>query len=125
MFETRIDFDFVHAMQSLARSTEKIADSLDKMDSAKAVTDEQVKEIIKSYPKEDLLELLNYDQKDYIYRSVWANHVAEDVASKFSEFDENICDTVAKRYAFDGDYDCNRDYWSNLETLLNEVKGAN
>ena len=65
-FETQIDYNFVYAVQNLAKSASDIAESLKAADQKKAYSDEQVKEIIKSYPKEDLYELLNYDQKRYI-----------------------------------------------------------
>lgn len=33
---------------------------------------------------------------------------------------ESITDLVATRYVYDGDYDCNMDYWSQLRQLIEE-----
>ena len=75
-------------------------------------------------------ELLSPDCKDKIYRDAWAEHVTEDVKSylndndRFESMDEasvtDLCKTVAERYAFCGDYDCNLDYWTNLNNLIEE-----
>ena len=32
-----------------------------------------------------------------------------------------IAESAAERYVYDGDYDCNLPYWSNIENLLNEL----
>ena len=34
--------------------------------------------------------------------------------------DEEI-EAAAKRYVYDGDYDCNLDYWSNIENVIYRV----
>lgn len=128
LLESVRDVAFGDAVQRIAVSLDKISDNLDKVANQQTITDEQIKDVIKSYPKEDLLDLLNYDQKDYIYRKVWAEHVSEDVRSlcKDEGYDEvytpDIAERIAYRYAFEGDYDCNLPYWQNLENLFEEER---
>lgn len=128
LLESVRDVAFGDAVQSIAISLDKISDNLDKVANQQTITDEQIKDVIKAYPKEDLLDLLNYDQKDYIYRKVWAEHVSEDVRSlcKDEGYDEvytpDIAEQIAYRYAFEGDYDCNLPYWQNLKNLFEEER---
>ena len=128
LLETRDDMEFADTMRRIANSLNNVSESLEKVVNKDTVSDEQVKDIIKSYPKEDLLELLNHDQKDYIYRKVWAKHVSQDVRSlcKDEGYDEvytpDIAEKIAYRYAFEGDYDCNLPYWQNLRNLFEEEK---
>lgn len=128
LLETKGDMEFADTMRRIANSLNNVSESLEKVVNKDTVSDEQVKDIIKSYPKEDLLELLNYDQKDYIYRKVWAEHVSEDVHSlcKDEGYDEvytpDIAEQIAYRYAFEGDYDCNLSYWQNLKNLFEEER---
>ena len=128
LLESVRDVAFGDAVQRIAVSLDKISDNLDKVANQQTITDEQIKDVIKSYPKEDLLDLLNYDQKDYIYRKVWAEHVSEDVRSlcKDEGYDEvytpDIAERIAYRYAFEGDYDCNLPYWQNLKNLFEEQR---
>lgn len=77
----------------------------------------------------ELYEVLTPTQRDDIFRMVWHNHVFEDVKSclkddDYANYDENekeaICETVANRYVYDGDYDNNLDYWANINNLINE-----
>ena len=128
LLESVRDVAFGDAVQRIAVSLDKISDNLDKVANQQTITDEQIKDVIKSYPKEDLLDLLNYDQKDYIYRKVWAEHVSENVRSlcKDEGYDEvytpDIAERIAYRYAFEGDYDCNLPYWQNLKNLFEEER---
>ena len=129
LLETRGDMEFADTMRRIANSLNNVSESLEKIVNKDTVSDEQVKDIIKSYSKEDLLELLNYDQKDYIYRKVWAEHVSEDVrflSCKDEGYDEvytpDIAEQIAYRYAFEGDYDSNLSYWQNLKNLFEEER---
>ena len=69
------------------------------------------------------------EHNDMLYRLLWKEHVKEDVLGQLEQnpdigehFDGNdIADAVAERYCFEGDYDCNLDYWSNLDNLINSV----
>ncbi len=101
-FETKIDYNFVYAVQSLAKSASEIAESLKATDQKKAYSDEQVKEIIKSYPKEDLYELLNYDQKRYINDKERKNTIISSVMDRIEENREN---RDFSPYVFDGKND--------------------
>ena len=88
--------------------------------------DEQLKkamEIVKN------LEDMGYDIKDKVYRILWAESVAEDAQSEMDDQNratddmsdeelDRIAEIVAYRYCFEGKYDCNIDYWSNLGALI-------
>ena len=76
---------------------------------------------------------------DILYHLLWKEHVKEDVEGMIEEgyyFDvptrsdisnleehqrADLVDTVAERYCFDEDYDCETDYWTNLENLVYSV----
>ncbi len=130
-FETKIDYEFVYAVQSLAKSASDIAESLKAADQKKAYSDEQVKEIIKSYPKEDLYELLNYDQKRYIRNKEQMDSIIEDTKSvmandaKYEGMTDADADAaayaVADLWVEQGKYDANLDYWENINALLFRV----
>lgn len=73
---------------------------------------------------DELLTELNYSTLDYIYRRLWANHVKEDVISRikddftFLKYDDSDIEECARRYVFDGDYDCNWTYWDNIDAII-------
>lgn len=82
-----------------------------------------------------LIDSLKPHRKDELYRYLWVNHVKEDVRTILEEdvravleeygvpylsdddFDALI-DDCANRFVYNGEYDCNTDYWSNLEALI-------
>lgn len=73
---------------------------------------------------DEFLVELNYSTLDYIYRRLWANHVKEDIISRikdiftFLKYDDSDIEECARRYVFDGDYDCNCTYWSNIDAII-------
>lgn len=73
---------------------------------------------------DELLTELNYSTLDYIYRKLWANHLKEDIISRIKdnfswlEYSDNDIEECAKRYAFEGDYDCNCTYWDNIDAII-------
>lgn len=79
---------------------------------------------------QNLIDKMEFDVKDAVYRLLWQEHVKEDVATHFEEderyesmSEENIdalADQCSYRYCFEHDYDCNLDYWSNIQNLINE-----
>lgn len=78
--------------------------------------DSKVLEIIKS---------LSYQEKDTLYRHLWAEHVRQDVESfcedEGLDFPDSVVEHIAERYVYDGDYDCNRSYWDNIGELVREA----
>lgn len=72
--------------------------------------------------------LLNFSDKDkdYAYRVLWKEYVIKDVKDvmerddEFSSMNEGDIDIVADRFVFEGEYDCNRSYWDNIESLCRE-----
>lgn len=74
---------------------------------------------------------LTTEEKDAVYRRLWADHVRYDVEQYLHEMDEdfsgygaddfkNLIDAVTDRYVYEGDYDCDMCYWSNLESIIKE-----
>ena len=61
-----------------------------------------------------------------IYRQVKAKHVKEDALNEAEELDIDITDEqaeiIAQKYVYEGIYDCNKSYWSNLDYLIREIK---
>ena len=81
-------------------------------------------------PSIDLYAKMSEKQRDDIYRLVRKKYIKEDVKSRMEELqvldknDENfdtVVETVATRYVYDGDYDCNLTYWENIDNLINET----
>mgnify|MGYP007029261895 CR=1 FL=1 len=70
---------------------------------------------------DEIINNLSSAQKDLIYRKLWYDHVLEDVDSNFANVSDDIKKEVARRYVYDGDYDCNRSYWDNLQALTDDV----
>lgn len=62
--------------------------------------------------------------RDDAYREVWCEHVYEDVIARAKDTDTELAEGVAEqcayRYVYEGDYDCNFDYWTNLDNLIDE-----
>lgn len=82
---------------------------------------------------EELLAKLEYKERDTLYRLLWAESVRENVESvlegsagewtrEFSDEDyEDIVSDIADQYV-SGNYDCNLNYWDNLDNLIQEKK---
>lgn len=73
----------------------------------------------------DLYEALTAEQKDYLYRMTWYENVFEDITGRLldrdiTDEDDAIKSTVAHRYVYEGDYDCNLSYWDNIDNLIDE-----
>lgn len=73
----------------------------------------------------EMLDGLAPADRDAAYRYLWAQHVREDVCSHAQTLDTELTadeiDYITERYVYDGDYDCNLDYWTNIENLIEEV----
>ncbi len=72
----------------------------------------------------ELADMENPINEDAIYRKVWKEHVVEDIRSHLEDrditLDEDVIETIATRYVYDGDYDCNLSYCNNLDNLIDE-----
>lgn len=86
---------------------------------------EKIKEELKNK-----IDAMPYEDRDAIYRYLWAQKVHEDVISQIKqdpnlegmteeEYDQ-LTDKVIERYVYDCDYNCETDYWTNLDTLIDE-----
>ena len=64
------------------------------------------------------------DDKDIIYHQMWQQIVFEDAKSyadaEGMELSDEQVSEVARLYV-SGKYDCNEGYWTNIQTLINEV----
>lgn len=73
----------------------------------------------------NFVDSLDWEARDAIYRHIWSKHVREDVENHLENMDETLTDdeiiTVAERYVYQGAYDCNLNYWTNIENLIIEV----
>lgn len=71
------------------------------------------------------IDAMPYQDQDDIYRYLWHQHVMEDVEAHSTDMGVTLTkdeiDLAAERYVYDGDYDCNFDYWSNIEGVINKV----
>lgn len=72
-----------------------------------------------------LVKSLSPADRDEIYRYLWAGHVREDVRARAEETiepaltEEEVCN-AAYLYVYEGDYDCNLNYWANIDALIYE-----
>jgi hypothetical protein len=73
----------------------------------------------------DFVDSLDCEARDAIYRHIWSKRVREDVENHLENMDETLTDdeirTVAERYVYQGAYDCNLNYWTNIENLITEL----
>lgn len=62
--------------------------------------------------------------KDAAYRLERTRYTIEDLVGLATERDlvlpDGAFDEMAKKYAFDGEYDCNLSYWDNLNSLIDD-----
>lgn len=72
------------------------------------------------------IDNLSAVEKDDVYRYLWSKHVKEDVESLCEDMDivltEDQTEIIVERYVYNGDYDCNLPYWTNIENLIRECK---
>ena len=75
--------------------------------------------------KQSLINGLSAKEKDDLYRSLWAEHVREDVElfceSEDIDLSENGINFVIEQYVYEGRYDCNCSYWDNIRELVEEA----
>ena len=73
----------------------------------------------------EYIDNLSITDNDDVYRYLWSEHVREDVASyaesKDIELTNDEIDKITELYVYEGEYDCEYGYWSNIETLINRV----
>lgn len=76
----------------------------------------------------DILATWSETEKNIAYHQLWLPHVIEDISSYMEEYletDQYLTNDeivhAARRYVYDGRYDCNLSYWQNLENLMDEA----
>ena len=67
-------------------------------------------------------------EKDCLYRHLWQDYVKEDIIAHAENMGVKLTDdeiqTATEKYVYEGKYDCNLNYWNNIENLINEVRTA-
>lgn len=67
-------------------------------------------------------------EQDQIFRYLWSHHVKEDVISYSEglglELSEEDITCIVNAYVYEGEYDCNDSYWSNIENLIRNYTNA-
>lgn len=76
----------------------------------------------------ELLNQLSWQEKDALYRELRSSYVREDVLDRLNErqldlhFSEDEVATIVKKYVYEGEYDSNLSYWTNIDNLItNEI----
>ena len=83
---------------------------------------------------EKIIEGMEPEVKDAVYRLIWKEHVIKDVKKQFEQDErfehmseenrDDLASQCAERYCMQGDYDCNLDYWTNIQNLIDdEISG--
>lgn len=72
--------------------------------------------------QQELLDTLTDEEKEMVYRHVWFLYVLEDVKSRAEDPEEAVTDRqaayAARRYVYDGTYDCTASYWDNIDGVI-------
>ena len=72
-----------------------------------------------------ILASLSPGEPDALYRRLWLGHVKEDVRARIQDTKASLTgeeiEQVARRYVYQGDYDCNQSYWDNIDALIREL----
>lgn len=72
----------------------------------------------------EIIDILSPSQLEYIYSEVRIQHVAEDIKARLIDLSlsmtQDDIEDAARRYVENGDYDCNLDYWSNIDNLIDD-----
>ena len=77
----------------------------------------------------ELIDSLKPHRKDELYRYLWVDYVREDMRASFEGYDvsylsdndfEALIDNCANQLVYNGKYNCNIDYWSNIKELIND-----
>lgn len=75
------------------------------------------------------VDSLSEKERDDIYRYLWAEHVKADIEEYAEDnditLDEEDVEAIANRYVYDGKYDCNLDYWTNIGKLIEQCQRDN
>ncbi len=68
--------------------------------------------------------------RDAVYRLLWSEYVKEAIKSQINEDDrfddiddesiEALAERCSDRYCIEGDYDCNLEYWTNIQNLIDD-----
>lgn len=134
---TELDRSFLESFRKLANSAESISKSLEIVQEQKELSDKQVKEIISSYPPEDLYNLLNYDQRRTIWLEEMESDLSQDVIYQIFEENcdkdlkalgedyvkENICPKVADFWYKSSQNISHKENIKNILMLVKEMEG--
>lgn len=89
---------------------------------------------IKSIKPNELMNMLSPEQQRYIYNQMRMDSIAKDAVCRIhdaysdiingrtdEDLREEIGNQVAIYWVEHNNYDCNRDYWSNIDSLIEEI----
>lgn len=68
-----------------------------------------------------IIDKLSQQDKDDIYRYLWKDYIKKDIEDYLEErcdditLTDDLIDYAADLYVYEGEYDCNFDYWTNIE----------
>lgn len=82
----------------------------------------------------NVLSAINAEEREELLNQLWMPLVIQDIQShlkdlidkddpndKYRTVTEDEIEHIAHRFVYERDYDCNQDYWSNLDALINDV----
>lgn len=81
-----------------------------------------------------ILNTMNAEEREELLNQLWLPLVIQDVQSHLKDRIDNTdpndkyravtndeIEHIAHRFVYERDYDCNQDYWSNLDALIDNV----
>lgn len=74
---------------------------------------------------ESIVKELDHFEKDKLYRLLWSEYVKKDFLSQLTpddNFTDEDIDACVTKYVYDGGYECNLDYWTNINNIINKRK---
>lgn len=81
-----------------------------------------LEDIVEEATDDEIIDMIPYKTRDRIYRVQLMWHTAKDIVARADyngiHLYSDEVNNAASRYAFDGEYDCNLDYWSNMDVLI-------
>ena len=90
-----------------------------------------INHMIESKLKEKI-DGLSSVQREAVYDYLHSQYVRQDIENLLSDeyedvsVDDDFIDVCTYRYVYDGDYECNLDYWTNLKNIIdNELERLN
>ena len=106
---TNYERDFIYSViPKLTKSIDRLSDSIDSLISNNNENDEQIyRRKLEEYTYNDVVDHFFEHKPEYDGN---IDNVPDEIICKLHD--------VANAYAFNGEYDCNLNYWANLDILM-------